>query len=67
MIKTLDYVLGILDGVAQVATLAGGPAIAPIAGLSEYFIRIAKAAADAHLAATGKALDLSKLKDIDTV
>lgn len=66
MLKTFDYILGAIEGATGIiASLGvGGPALASIAGLADYFLKIAQAAVKAHEAVTGKPLDLSLLHDI---
>ena len=61
---TLDYILGTLDAVAQVAEIIPG-AQAPLAALADKYIKIAQAAARAHQAATGQPLDLSLLAPVE--
>lgn len=61
---TLDYILGFLDSAAQIAASVPG-AQAPIAAISDKYIKIAQAAVQAHEAATGQPLDLALLKPVD--
>ena len=64
MTVTLDYILGNLDAIAQVAEIVPG-AQAPLAALADKYIKIAQAAARAHQAATGQPLDLSLLAPVE--
>lgn len=61
---TLDYFLGALDAVAQVAELVPG-AQAPLAAIADKYIKIAQAAARAHQAATGQPLDPALLAPVE--
>lgn len=61
---TLDYILGTLDALAQVATIVPG-AQAPIAAVADKFIKIAQAANRAHIAATGQPIDLTLLAPVE--
>jgi len=64
MLKSLDYILGTLDTIAQIATEIPG-AQAPLAAMADKYIKIAQAAARAHRAATGTPLDLSLLAPVE--
>jgi hypothetical protein len=61
---TLDYILGTLDAIAQVAEIVPG-AQAPLAAIADKYIKIAQAAARAHQAATGEPLDLGLLTPVE--
>lgn len=61
---TLDYILGTLDAIAQVAEIVPG-AQAPLAALADKYIKIAQAAARAHQASTGQPLDLNLLQPVE--
>lgn len=69
----LDHILGYLEGAAAVTAAYGaaagpqGAAIAGIATLADYFLKIAQASVAAHEAVTGKPLDMSTLHQIDLV
>lgn len=60
--RTLDYILGVLDSFAQIAEIF--PGITVPAALSDKILKIAQAAVKAHESATGQPLDLSLLQPL---
>jgi hypothetical protein len=60
---TLDYILGTLDALAQVAEIIPG-AQGPLAAMADKYIKIAQAANRAHMAATGQPIDLALLAPV---
>lgn len=61
--KTLDQILGVLEGFVSVAEMF--PGITIPAALADKILKIAQASVKAHEAATGQALDLNLLKPVD--
>lgn len=66
MFKTLDYILGALDTIAEIAAIVPG-AQQGLAAYSDKYIKIAQAAVKAHNAATGQDLDLNLLKPVELI
>jgi hypothetical protein len=72
-VNKLDYILGVLDGGAQIVAATGGAAgpigtsAAAAAVIADYFLKIAQAAVRAHEGVTGKKLDMATLHQIDPV
>jgi hypothetical protein len=72
-VNKLDYILGVLDGGAQIVAATGGAAgpigasAAAAAVIADYFLKIAQAAVRAHEGVTGKPLDMATLHQIDPV
>jgi hypothetical protein len=68
MFKTLDKILYALEFGAEIVAQvgAGGPA-GPLAGLADYFLKIAQAAVKAHEGITGKPFDPNMLHEIQPV
>ena len=63
--KTLDYILGVLDSISQIAELFPGATVPAI--LADKILKIAQSAVQAHEAATGQALDLNLLKPLEPI
>jgi hypothetical protein len=63
MLKTLDYILGVLDTVAGIAELF--PGVTVPAAMADKLIKVAQAAVKAHNQATGQPLDLSLLQPLE--
>jgi len=61
--KTLDYILGVLDSIAMIAELYPGAAVP--AGIADKLLKVAQASVKAREAATGQPLDLNLLKPIE--
>ena len=62
MLKSLDYLLGVLDSIASIAEMF--PGVTVPAALADKLIKVAQAAVQAHNSATGQTLDLSLLQPI---
>lgn len=61
--KTLDYILGVLDTLANIAEMIPGATVP--AGYADKLLKIAQASVAAHEAATGQPLDLSLLVPVE--
>lgn len=64
MLKSLDYLLGVLDSFASIAEMF--PGITVPAALADKILKIAQSAVKAHEAATGQPLDLNLLQPIQS-
>jgi hypothetical protein len=60
--KTLDYILGVLDSFAMIAEMFPGANVP--AALADKLLKIAQASVKAREAATGQPLDLNLLKPV---
>lgn len=60
--KSLDYILGVLDTLANIATMV--PGIAVPASLADNLLKVAQSAVQAHESITGQPLDLSLLAPV---
>lgn len=63
--KTLDYILGVLDTLANIAEVIPVPSVALPAAYADKLLKIAQSAVQAHQAATGQPLDLNLLKPVE--
>lgn len=63
--KTLDYILGVLDTLANIAEVVPVPGVALPAAYADKLLKIAQASVAAHQVATGQPLDLSLLQPVE--
>ncbi len=63
--KTLDYILGVLDTLANIAEIVPVPGVALPAAYADKLLKVAQASIAAHEAATGQPLDLSLLQPVE--
>ena len=63
--NTLDYILGVLDTLANIAEVVPMPGVALPAAYADKLLKVAQAAVAAHRTATGQPLDLSLLQPVE--